>query len=67
MGKKELTNKASILFSVKPKHSSLPSNKIVNETKKTPRLSTSFGVISMLNEKSFQMKGNLTVAIVIND
>ena len=34
MGKKELTNKASILFSVKPKHSSLPSNKIVNETKK---------------------------------
>ena len=66
MGQKELTNKASILFSVKPKHSSLPSNKIVNE-KKTPRLSSSFGVISMLNEKSFQMKGNLTVAIVIND
>ena len=32
MGKKELTNKASILFSVKPKHSSLPSNKIVNES-----------------------------------
>ena len=38
MGKKEPTNKASIPFSVKPKHSSLPSNEIVNNTKNAETL-----------------------------